>query len=145
MPQDFLDNIDVSEREKRWAEGFEKYPEQVNLVAVDENGNVLGFVSGNENREDNPEIDGELWAIYIHPEKTHLGIGTKLFNVFKEKLISKDMKTMNVWVLGSNTKACKFYEKMGGVLSNKTKIETIAGVELPHVSYEYKLKDNEKI
>lgn len=137
VPQKFLDEIDLKKRQDNWAKGIENDPTLIRLVATNDYGKVLGFVCGLNNRDKNPNISGELWAIYVNPNSTSNGIGQTLFKGFVEKLVSRDIFSMNVWVLEENIQARQFYEKMGGTLSTHKKNIEIGGKELVEVSYEY--------
>lgn len=139
VPQEFLDGIDTKKREENWTKGMIEDPSLIRLVAKDDNNNILGFVCGLHNREKNIQIDSELWAIYVHPEKIKHGIGKLLFSSFIDKLRIKNFSTMNVWVLEKNNNARSFYEKMGGALSKYKKEIEIGGEKLMEVSYEYQI------
>lgn len=140
VPQAFLDDIDVDKRESNWRSGIEKDPSLIRLVAVAEN-NILGFVCGLHNRDKNiNEIDGELWAIYVDPDRSNDEVGTTLFESFKNELMKSNIFTMNVWVLEENLSARSFYEKVGGKLSSHTKEIEIGGKKLKEISYEYFFK-----
>lgn len=139
IPQEFLDAIDVKKREENWARGIIKDPGLIRLVAKDDNGSIIGFLCGLHNRDKNPKIDGELWAIYVYPEQTKRGVGKLLFNSFVNELRKRSFSKMNVWVLEKNSIARIFYEKMGGALSEHKKEIEIGGKKLIEVSYEYRL------
>jgi len=140
VPQDFLAAIDVDKREERWAQGIVDDPSLIRLVAVNEDEKVLGFVCGLKNRDDNPDIQAELWAIYVAPDIERSGLGSSLFTSFQDELRKRDMKSMNVWVLEDNLKARNFYETMGGKLSSHQKQIEIGRKNLIEVSYEYDLR-----
>ena len=137
VPQEFLDAIDVKKREENWVRGIIDDPSLIRLVAKDDNQQSLGFICGLNCRDNNPQIDSELWAIYVDPDKIKHGIGKSLFNSFTAVLKNKNFSKMNVWVLEDNKIARNFYEKMGGKLSNHTKNIEIDGKKLIEVSYEY--------
>ena len=139
VPQVFLDKLDVNQREKNWKQGFIEDPSLIRLVAKDENNSILGFVCGLECRGNNSQIDSELWAIYVSPEKTKCGIGNLLFKSFTQELKKRGFSKMNVWVLKDNKMARNFYEKMGGIQSEHTKEIDIGGKKLLELSYEYNL------
>ena len=130
VPQDFLDAIDTNKREEKWAKGFIDNPSLIRLVAKDDNDSILGFVCGLKCRDNNPQIDSELWAIYVNPDKTQYGIGKSLFKSFTDELKNQGFSTMNVWVLEDNKIARSFYEKMGGKLSDHAKEIEIDGKKL---------------
>lgn len=139
VPQDFLDAIDVKKREENWAKGIADDPSLIRLVAKDNNNSILGFICGLNCRDNNPRIDGELWAVYVNPDKMHEGVGEMLFNSFTAELKDQGFTTMNVWVLEKNKIARGFYEKMGGKLSKNTNEIEIGGKKLTELSYEYEL------
>jgi GNAT superfamily N-acetyltransferase len=73
-------------------------------VAV-ENGTVLGFAVGN--RE-----DGNVWALFVHPNHEQRGIGRKLQEAMIAWLFQEGVTRL--WLsTDPNTRAQKFYEASG--------------------------------
>ena len=78
VPDEFLDTMSYEGNESRWAERLRDVDNQVHtFVAIDESGQVVGFISGGPNRDNDPIYKGELHAIYILPSHHGRGIGRR--------------------------------------------------------------------
>ena len=86
---------------------------------------VIGFARGGATRAKTPTDDplpphliapfsAELYAIYVHPSHQHRGAGQALFHGCVIKLRELGHRNLCVWVLNENTRARRFYEKLGG-------------------------------
>lgn len=140
ISKEFLDSIDVHKREKNWSKGIIDHPSVIRLV-IEEDLQILGFACGLENRFKNivPECEGELWAIYLNPNQTRKGAGTKLFEEFGNILKQKNMLSFCVWVLEKNLIARSFYEKIGGKISDARKTFEIDSQKLDEVCYTFRI------
>lgn len=81
----------------------------------------------------------ELQAIYIKPEYQHLGIGSKLFKIFKQEIKNKNLNKFVIGVLKDNFPARKCYEHWGGKLEDYTKIFTRLNKDYIEVFYTFKI------
>lgn len=79
------------------------------LVATDPGGGLVGYAFGGRNRDG----DGELFAIYVLPERQGLGIGRGLWDAVRDHLRRIGCPDMRVWVLATNHPARRFYERQG--------------------------------
>jgi ribosomal protein S18 acetylase RimI-like enzyme len=140
MEQSFLDAINISNRALEWKNGMIHHPEIIRLVA-EENGEIIGFASGGENRKLNllPGADCELWAIYVHPDQFRNGAGSALFLEFKNQMIESGKHTLAVWVLRDNIQGRKFYERHGGVYQGVSEDVAVGARRLAHLAYEFNL------
>ncbi|MGZ3694001.1 MAG: N-acetyltransferase family protein [Bdellovibrionota bacterium] len=138
LHQQFLDSLDLEKRTQGWRNGMQNNTALIRLVA-EEDGGVIGFVAGLDNREPllAPESDAELWAIYVHPEKMGKGAGKKLFAAFKDELKNRGKKRFCLWVLCENHSGRRFYEMQGGILGSALKKAEIGGKEVEEVVYEF--------
>lgn len=136
--QDFLDSLDLQKRTEGWKAGVEKNDPPLLRLVCEKNGKVRGFACGLENRSpvEMPDCDSELWAIYVDPASTRIGVGGALLEGFIAELGALGKSKLCIWTLTDNHRARHFYEKSGGVLRGK-KVTKIAGQELPEVGYEF--------
>jgi len=79
---------------------------------------------------------GEIYAIYILQEHQHVGIGSDLFQVGRNRLKEKGLIPFVAWVLKENHLATSFYEKMGGKLVDEVKV-IIGGSEYLELAYRF--------
>lgn len=139
VPDEFLDSIDVKKREENWSKGMVAEPEMVRIVAVDPGGRIVGFACGLECRDKDLSVDGELYAIYVSPQRIGAGAGALLFEAYKNKLVRRGMSSMIAWVLEENRLSRDFYERMGGEPGEKRKNIAIGGKSLVEVFYRFDL------
>lgn len=101
--QGYLDRMTIS----RCEEMASRYPENT-LVAKD-GARVIGFACAGAV---NGEIDaGEVYALYVLEEYQHQGIG---YALMREALsLLKGCRIVYLWAFKDNTKALRFYERVG--------------------------------
>ncbi|EPZ52572.1 hypothetical protein N007_20490 [Alicyclobacillus acidoterrestris ATCC 49025] len=92
------------------------------FVAVNDEGQIVGFADGGRERSGDPSYDGELYAIYLLKEHQRKGIGKLLFHHVVSHLASNHFYAMLIWVLYDNPSRY-FYESMGGQLIREQSIE----------------------
>lgn len=79
---------------------------------------------------------GELYAIYVEPESWHQGVGRTLLAHSSERLAALGYSTAILWVLESNARAHRFYERAGWRADGGAKIESLPdGTTLREVRY----------
>jgi ribosomal protein S18 acetylase RimI-like enzyme len=134
VPDEFLDNMSYEGNESRWAERLSDVDNQAHtFVAIDESGQVVGFISGGPNRDSDPAYKSELHAIYILPSHHGRGIGRRLTVALVEKLLETGFDSMLLWVFTSNP-ARRFYEALGGQLIKSSQFE-LSGASIDEVAY----------
>ncbi len=134
VPDEFLDNMSYEGNESRWAERLSDVDNQVyTFVAVDESGQIVGFISGGPNRDNDPVYKGELHAIYILPSHHGRGIGRRLTVALVEKMLEMGIDTMLLWVFTDNP-ARRFYEALGGQLIKSSQFE-LGQANIDEVAY----------
>ena len=131
VPDSYLNSLSYEDREKLWNQVI---PNGSVFVAVNEEGEIIGFANGGKERSGNYRgYEGELYAIYILKEYQEQGIGRLLVNNVIEFLKNKHFSSMIIIALEENT-ACQFYEAMGGTIIGKEEAK-IGGKKLLEVVY----------
>ncbi len=110
MPADYLAGLDPIV----WADNWRKRaqdPEVARrtLVARDEDGQVVGFVSAGPTRDEYPLTEWELYAINLLPRVQ----GTGLADLLIDRAVGD--RPASLWVLEDNARARAFYERHGFV------------------------------
>jgi GNAT superfamily N-acetyltransferase len=108
VDQDYLDRLAPAERLPRWREGLAEYvwPARGTLVA-EEDGTVVGFANLSTGEE------AELHAIYVRPDAWGTGAGRALMAEAVRQLAKAGCHEVVLWVLATNERARRFYEKAG--------------------------------
>jgi GNAT superfamily N-acetyltransferase len=133
VPAAFLDALSVDEREARWRRNLDELGAET-WVAVDE-GAVVGWatVGACRDADATPSL-GELWAIYVSPDRWRGGVGRALWEHGRAQLASMGCTEAVVWVLEDNAPARRFYAALGfAPAPEQTKVIEIGGAPLSEV------------
>jgi ribosomal protein S18 acetylase RimI-like enzyme len=114
MPEAFLARIDVAAWEQRLRARFEDAT-QFTLVAYSGR-RRLGFVTAGPIREEPPAQGGEVYALYVDPAHTGLGMGSALLEAAVTRLARSGFSQASLWVFTRNINARRFYERRGWCL-----------------------------
>ncbi|MET0424103.1 MAG: GNAT family N-acetyltransferase [Actinoplanes sp.] len=138
VPDDYLAAMDPAVNAERRRANLAPAGSQTLVAVVD--GRIAGFASFGPYRRRDSAPDpgmGELYAIYVDPDRWGHGAGRLLLEAAKDGLTAAGFPDMRLWVLTGNTGARRFYEKMGlapdGTAQNYTPRGT--AVELPELRY----------
>jgi len=78
---------------------------------------VLGVtVYGPPRPQTPPDVDSELWALYVEPDRWRAGIGRALWVVAANRMTEGGAKSAGAWVVLGNIRARSFYEAVGFTL-----------------------------
>jgi ribosomal protein S18 acetylase RimI-like enzyme len=142
MPDSVLDNLSVDAREAGWRHALS--PEtnwtRFQVLVIDLDGQLAGFSSAGPSRDEDASPDrGEIYAIYVDPAHVGTGLGRILFAHTLEDVRSRGYAVATLWVLDSNDRARRFYERAGGKTDGATKRDEVDGFELREVRYRFDL------
>lgn len=134
LSDDTLDALDVSEREVRWRDAISD-PATIVLVAVDD-GAIVGFVSAGPTHDDDaPSRTGELYAIYLGEQAVGKGVGQAMLVHAVDEMRSAAFSRARLWVLDSNERARRFYERAGWTWDGTRSSHQIQCSNMPIVRY----------
>ena len=115
--QEQLEGIPLAERTDFWA----RFPP----IVADAEG-VVGFVAvGN----------GELYAIYVHPDHWGTGVGRALMREGENRLRELGYASAFLWVFEKNPQARRFYEAAGWSTDGEAQDAELFGMSAPVVRY----------
>lgn len=135
LPDDVLDGLSVERRTAGWQQLLTD-DAWFTLVAEDDQGRVVGFLHGGPARdEDADATTGEVMGIYALPAVWGTGAGRELMAEGVSRLRSAGYRTATLWVLDSNARARRFYERAGWAPDGTTKNDVVAGVRVDEVRY----------
>jgi len=133
IPKDYLDNMSIEDRAKRYIFGDDLNTDNYSFVArLDEK--IIGLLHLCKYRESVNDQLGEIGAIYLSPEYWNMGYGRKMMEFSLDFLKSKEYRQIVLWVLKDNTHAIDFYKKFGFKFDGNTKAINI-GKSLEEVRY----------
>jgi ribosomal protein S18 acetylase RimI-like enzyme len=134
LPDETLDALDVAEREGLWREAIPD-PSTIVLVAVVD-GTILGFVSAGPADDDGAAPGtGELHAIYLEERALTKGIGRALLEEAVDGMRADGFDRASLWVLESNMRARRFYERAGWEWDGTRSAHQIRCSNMPIVRY----------
>ena len=100
------------ERVERWRSRLAlEDAESATLVAED--GGIAGFVTVGPSRDDDADGAGELFAIYVEPERIGTGLGRELVLAGERELREMGFTAATLWTFQANDTARRFYEGAG--------------------------------
>ncbi len=137
LPDELLDSLDPDRRAEMWRRWLEREGGDLQvLVALDEEERVVGFAASGPARDDDvADTCGELYAIYVEPDRWSGGIGGELMMAASDGLRSAGYDRAVLWVLESNERTRRFYERHGWAPDGQTKVEPFGDTELQEVRY----------
>ncbi len=138
MPKTSLDGLKAADEVPHWRDWLAD--ETAGLVAhlLWLDGALVGYgLAGPMRLGDRPgkEIaaDGELYALYIHPDFQRRTFGRTLLSALVDAMITRGYKSIGVWMIGGNMRAEQFYLKLDAE-------EVIKRVEIHHGRIAYREK-----
>ncbi|MGH1506115.1 MAG: GNAT family N-acetyltransferase [Acidimicrobiales bacterium] len=139
MPDDFLDELDASQRADFWGGAIASPGQARNLVAVLD-GDVVAMATIGPHRDGEPdEPTGELWSLNAHPDAWGSGAATALHHAAVAQL-GADHDHAILWVVDANARARRFYEREGWVPDGATKTDMIGDASINEVRYRRRVR-----
>ncbi|WP_319569287.1 GNAT family N-acetyltransferase [Cohaesibacter marisflavi] len=138
MPKASLDGLNAADEVPHWRDWLAD--ETAGLVArllwLDDT--LVGYgLAGPMRLGDRPgkeiKADGELYALYIHPDFQHRTFGRTLLAALVDAMMNKGCKSIGVWMIGGHIRAEQFYLKLGAE-------EVTKRVEIHHGRIAYREK-----
>lgn len=133
VPDDIVDAFTPEKRGEVFREAIATRPEEYYFFKV--NGHPAGIALLHKSHEDNAaDTDGEIYAIYVHPDFWGTPVTHEAFQFCVNRLKERGFTRLTIWVLESNIRARKFYEKHGFVFDG-AKQQIDLGKSLTEVRY----------
>ncbi|MFP8887889.1 GNAT family N-acetyltransferase [Streptomyces mangrovi] len=148
MPREYLEAMDATAYAARRRETFAATRETVtDLVAVDGGGRITGWAalgpcrgedggSGGGGCEEGEGCrDGELYALYVEPERIGSGIGRALLAEVVRRVEARRMRRLRLWMAEGNGRARRFYAAAGFAPDGAESFFDAGGVPVAEVRY----------
>lgn len=145
VPQTYLDAMSAEQDAARRREFFARTKSAgrvENLVAVEdgedgaavEDGVVVGWAAHGPYRgEAAGPRDGELYALYVRPDRIGRGVGRALTGAVLGSAATRGVVRLRLWVLARNAPARRFYGRAGFTEDGATQQEDYDGTPLTEV------------
>jgi GNAT superfamily N-acetyltransferase len=135
LPDALLDGLDVDRRRTGWERLLTGAPRHGAVVAEDD-GRITGFAHTVPARDDDAdEGTGEVTSIYTVAEAWGSGTGRALMAAAIEQLRAAGFRSATLWVLDSNGRARRFYERAGWTVDGAVKDDDLAGTPVRELRY----------
>jgi ribosomal protein S18 acetylase RimI-like enzyme len=138
LPDRLLANLSIEEHAgRRWRAVAD--PAHLALVAEDTGGAIVGFCEAGPPRDyGTATADAEVYTLYLLRRAQGLGTGRALFERMRAALAALGRRSLLLWVLEGNDRACRFYERAGGVAVERSAFE-LDGTPLFDIAYRFEL------
>ena len=138
LPDEVLDGPELAVSRLRLWERLlgEPGPRAVGLVAEDDAAQIVAFLHAWPTRDDDDGPDtAEVAMIYASPDAWGTGAGRELMTTALDRLRDAGFTDVTLWVLDSNDRARRFYERAGFAIDGATKSEELRGTPVTEVRY----------
>lgn len=133
VPDEIINTYTPENRAKVFKEAVTTRPEECYLFKCD--GRPAGLALLHKSHEDNAdENDGEIYAIYFHPDFWGTPATHKALEFCIGRLRERGFTKINIWMLEDNLRARKFYEKHGFAFDGRKKTIDL-GKQLVEIRY----------
>lgn len=133
MPDDYLATLSIANRRERWCSRLASGGDGPVWVAED-SGGVVGFAACGPSRDaDAPSGAGEVYAVYVHPDRWRSGAGRRLLEACTSHLRAAGFGPLTLWVLADNVRARRFYAAAGWRPDGAVRQDTFGGRVLDEV------------
>ena len=131
VPDDFLDGLTAEDCAPRSLHAC-------GSLVFEEDGRIIGVAAFGRRRDQSDQKAGELYSIYVLPEYWRTGAGRALFEEVRSQLRAQGYDSLFLWALTQNTRAIRFYEKMG-MKPTASRTIAIGGKALSETGYSQSL------
>jgi len=138
MADSVLDGLSAEDGVEGWRRGISRDDRWTWIAAC--NGVPCGFAATGPTIDEGAATGtGEVYAIYLEPERVGTGVGRELFATAVRNLREVGFARAVLWVLASNARARRFYEAAGWTADGAVKDEDWYGQMIREVRYSIEL------
>ena len=105
------------------------------VVSVDPVGDVVGFITVTPGPDRTAPEVGEVRALYTRAAVWGTGVGRELWDAGVAHLADHGCTSGTLWVLDSNARARRFYERRGWAPDGPTQVDEVWGATVTEVRY----------
>lgn len=134
LSMDYLDGLSATDRASRYSFGSMPLEGPYTLVALND-GAIRGLVTIGHCQDADLVAHGEIWALYVDPNRWGSGTGRGLIASARELLYRNGFSAASLWVLERNSRARKFYELDGWHPDGTCRTDRIGGASVEELRY----------
>lgn len=126
LPDDVLAGLSVHDREQLWSDSLTARPAHTRIVVAALGDAIVGFAATGPPLVPDDRADptlGDLYALYLNPDVWRRGIGTQLHAAALNRLRSCGFTHAGLWVLDTNERALRFYNRHGWTDTGRTQVD----------------------
>jgi ribosomal protein S18 acetylase RimI-like enzyme len=127
----YLASLSARTRADQWRGWFQERDER-SLLLVADDGHVVGFIEAGR-ADGRDRACGEIHALYLLGEAAGTGLGRKLLDAATVHLSDAGFERSVLWLLATNERALRFYERAGWSLDGLEDTYEIGGRPMPIV------------
>jgi ribosomal protein S18 acetylase RimI-like enzyme len=132
----YLDDLRPEDRLELHRRSLEESPAEFRTWVAEDEDSVVGFaVTGPSEDADADQRTGEVYAIYLEPDRVGTGVGRELFEHAIGDLRERGFSAVTLWVLETNELARRFFERAGWRFDGTTTSERVDCELRPTVRY----------
>jgi ribosomal protein S18 acetylase RimI-like enzyme len=115
LSNEYLAGLTPTTRLDWWNSRLARVPPRWAILVAEDEGEVVGFVTIGHCDDDDrrPPFAGELYAMYVDPDRWGLGFGRELLFSAEDRFRADAYRDASLWVLRDNQRARRFYERGG--------------------------------
>ncbi len=113
IPIEICNQMTLEACERIWLQLTDSSSPLRHTVGIFQSGELIGTIVWGEPREDKA-FEVELYSMLIHPSRLSQGAGQRLFAACLQNMREQGFKNFYLNCIDVNTRALRFYEKMGG-------------------------------
>jgi GNAT superfamily N-acetyltransferase len=139
LPDAYLDDLprQTAAREEMWRQLLREPRPDHPVWVAERDGAIVGFC----NTAPAPEDAAELRTLYLDPAVVGTGVGRALVRHALDDLRARGVRAAVAWVLDSNARARRFYERGGWRADGTEKSEDVWGSPARQLRYRFELAD----
>lgn len=136
LPGEYLQGLSVDNQERTWTTWLASEASAGGTLVARRDARIVGFCSFGPSRDDDAaKGTAEVLTIYLLEDSVGRGIGRELFGAAKKTLRDLGYRRATLWVLASNARTRRFYEKAGWTWDDTTSEHRFDCANLPIVRY----------
>ena len=112
VPYGYLSTMSVNQHEHAFLN--ELRSREITSFVAEDNGRLMGFITGGYERNGDCIYSGEIYTLYVLKNHQRKGIGSRLVSALATQFERFGIYSMLVWVLKENP-CRRFYKKINGI------------------------------